>query len=517
MGIRSSIALALAASLLYAANLGDYFIGDDFDLVGSFYGKPASYLVALFWSNESGEAWKSWGIDPALGRGYLRPLKIWLLAADLSLWGTRPLGWHLTSTAVFAAVALLVLAILRRALPRRPALALAGAFAAAAHPVFAEVVPFVTAREETLSIALGLAAFLAFLRHREDGRSPLAVAGWLALALLAKESSIAFVALLAGHDLAHGRLRPGRPLRPLLRLYAPLALVLAVYFGLRWIAFGNFSGGSGEPTWFFSTRALAYYPRFFRSLADPTLLSLGGVPGGAWLAAALAAAPVAALASAWRRIGPQRRRDLLFYGPLWCLASTALFSGVYFATRHHLLPVLGLVLFVAVALGALLDAGVLARERRAAAALAAVAALLFLPPSVATSLEWRQASRTVGRLRAEIESGTQDLPDGSRVFLGEVPQLLLPPFYFGWGLLAALRQPFTAADVADRMVVINPRNLGLTRVRVALPESYDRVLKLGGLEAVPLWIRERYERRLARDLGLRPGRGADAGSPRRPH
>ena len=53
-------ALALLAAALYAANLGDYFLGDDFDLIGSFVGKPASYLVALLWSNESGEAWKSW-------------------------------------------------------------------------------------------------------------------------------------------------------------------------------------------------------------------------------------------------------------------------------------------------------------------------------------------------------------------------------------------------------------------------------------------------------------------------
>ena len=515
MRIRSGVALALVASLLYAANLGDYFIGDDFDLVGSFHGKPASYLVGLLWSNESGEAWKSWGIDPALGRGYLRPLKIWLLAADAALWGTHPLGWHLTSTAVFAAVALLILAILRRALPGRPALALAGAFAAVAHPVFSEVVPFITAREELLSIALGLASFLAFLRHREDGRSPLAVAGWLALALLAKESSLAFVGLLLGHDLAHGRLAPGRPLRPLVRVYGPVALVLAAYFALRWLAFGNFAGGSGEPTWFFSGRALAYYPRFFGSLGDPTLLSLGGLPGVAWLAAALAAGPVVALAPAWSRIAPRRRRDLLFYGPLWCLGSTALYTGVYFATRHHVLPVVGLVLFLGVALGALLDAGVLARERRAAAALAAAAGLLFLPPSFTTGLEWRAASRSVSRLRAEIERGAADLPDGSRVFVGDVPQLVLPPFYFGWGLLSALRQPFTPSDLADRLLVVNPRNLGLTRVRIPLPERYDRTLQLGGHAAVPLWIRERYERRLARDLGLHPGRSADEGSPRR--
>jgi hypothetical protein len=503
------LAIALVAVALYAANLADPFVGDDFDLIGSFHGKPFGYLVALLWSNESGEAWKSWGIDPALGRGYLRPLKIWLLALDARVWGMHAAGWHVTSTALFAACAAQILALLRRALPGRPALAFAGAFAAIAHPVFSEVVPFVTAREETLSLALGLAALRAFVRHRDDGASPLAFFGWLALALLAKESSLAFLPLFAAHDLAHGRLRPGAPLAPLLRTWAPVAAILAIYFGLRFVAFGNFVGGSGEPTWFFQSRALAYYPRLFGSLADPTLLSFGGAPGGPALAALLFGAPIAAVAWAWRRIPDARRRDLLFFGPLWLLGSTALYTGVYFATRHHVLPVVGLALFLTVALGALLDAGVLARERRWAVALAGAAALLLVPPTILTSLEWHQASRVVRDLRAEIERRTANLPDGSSVLAADVPQLLLPPFYFGWGLLSSLRAPFSPGNVAGRLHVYNLQNIGLTRAKVELPERYDRVLQLGGTARVPDWVRARYERRLERDLGLRvPQRGA---------
>ena len=81
------VALALLALALYARNADDYFIGDDFDLIHSFYGKPFAYFPALLWSNESGDVWLEWGLDPALGRGYLRPLKIWVLALDAAIKG----------------------------------------------------------------------------------------------------------------------------------------------------------------------------------------------------------------------------------------------------------------------------------------------------------------------------------------------------------------------------------------------------------------------------------------------
>jgi hypothetical protein len=490
-------ALAALAAALYAPNAGDYFLGDDFDLIGSFFGEPASYLVALLWSNESGEAWKSWGIDPALGRGYLRPLKIWLLAADFALWRTNPLGYHLTSSAAFAASVVFAHALLRRALPGREALAAAGAAVLAVHPVFAETVPFITAREEILVLALGLAALWCFQRQREEGRSGLGFAACFGLALLVKESAVVFLGLAIAHDLVHGRLRPRRA-REAAGAYAPALALLAGYLALRWIAFGNLAGGDGQPTHFLSLRALGYHGALFRSLGDETLLAAGAFAGGAPLAAALALAPVAAAALAWRRIDPRRRRDLVFFGPLFYLCATAPYVGLYFSTRHHALVVTGLVLFVTIALGALLDAGLLARERRWAAALALAGTAAFLPPSLVTAREWRQASATVRALRQEIEERTADLPDGSRVLVRDAPQWVLPPFYFGWGLLAALRAPFTPDDLADRCRVVNPLHRRLNRVTDPLPDAYDRTLELDG-GAIPEWMRARYARRLERD------------------
>jgi hypothetical protein len=500
------VALAVLSTGLYLPNLNDYFLGDDFDLIRSFHGKPLPYFVELLWSNESGDVWKSWGIDPALGRGYLRPLKIWLLALEFALWGPRPLGFHLVSTGFFVAVVLQVFAILRRVLPGRPWLAAAGASAAALHPVFAEVVPFITAREELAATAFGLGSFLAFLRARQEGRSLAPFAVLYALALLTKESSIVFLALPLGWDLVHGRLLPvsRATLRRLARTWLPVLAILAVYFALRVAAFGNPKGGDGQPTHYLSPGAfLAFHARFFRSLADPTLCSLGALPGAGWLVAP--AGLLAALAAFRRRarISSSRALELLLYGPIWYLASTAILFGTYFSVRHNLLPVIGLVLFATLLAATLCEGATPARERTCAALVLAVAAALFLPPSLATSREYRTASAAVARMRAEIEARTADLPPGSAVSLAGVPQWVLPPFFFGWGLLSALREPFTASDLASRSTVVDARNLELTRARVRRPEHFDRALSFEPREWVPPELEERQLRRLWRE-GLVP-------------
>lgn len=491
------VALFVLTAALYAANLGDSFLGDDFDLIGSFFGQPLSYFASLLYSNESGLAWQEYGIDPALGRGYLRPVKMWLLGLDFALWGTSATGYHLTSTLCFAGNALCVLAILDRLMPGRRPLAFAGALGTALHPVFAEVVPFVTAREEILSSLFGLASILALLRARDDLAGGLRFALWFGLALLTKESSIVFLALAGAGDLVRGLRAPPR----LARRYAPAAGVLVVYFALRFAAFGNFVGGDGSAVDFGPAHVARYHRTFFASLGDPTLLSLGRLPGGAWLAALPFLALLAAVLARASRIEGPRRAELWLFGPIWYLVSTSLYTGVYFATRHHVVPILGLGICATLCLATLLDQGVLTRPRAACAAWLALAALLFLPPSLTTSLDYRQAAGSVRSIREAIEARTADLPDGCSVHVPDAPQLELPPFYFGWGFLAALRRPFSDSDLARRCQVVNARNRELTRSKRPMPDHFDRVIRLDPAEAIPRPIWRRYQERWARDMG----------------
>lgn len=492
--------LAVAAAALYAPNLGDYFLGDDFDLIRSFHGKPLSYLAALLGSNESGDVWKDWGLDPAKGLGYLRPVKIWLLALDAALWGTNPIGYHVTATLCFVAMIVMAARLLERLLPQHRVLAVAGAGVAMMHPICAEIVPFLTAREETLAIAFGLAAVLAFVRARDTGSASPAFALLLALALGVKESSVAVVALAASHDLAHGRMRPwDSAFRRDARIWWPALAVLVVYFGLRRLAFGNFAGGDGSAMDFGVTHVLGFHAQFFTSLTDPTLLSVGFMRDAVWLAVVLALAPLVAVAWSWKRVPSARRRDLLFVGPLWYLSTTALYAGVPFASRHHIFPVLGLVFFETVALATLLDLGLLRRERRVSLAFLALGALAFLPESLTTSREYRHASRVVEDLRAQIEAQTAGLPEGSDLVLRGVPQLVLPPFYFGWGLRSALGPPFTPSDVSGRMTVLNPLHRELNRITEPVESVHGVEIDVGRSDAIPRWMKWRYRERVIRE------------------
>jgi hypothetical protein len=79
----------------------------------------------------------------------------------------------------------------------------------------------------------------------------------------------------------------------------------------------------------------------------------------------------------------------------------------------------------------------------------------------------------VATIRAEIEHATAHLPDGCAVLVTRVPQWTRAPWYFGWALRTALMKPFTESDLANRCLVINPRNLSLTKTPLAIPDDYD--------------------------------------------
>jgi hypothetical protein len=406
----------------------------------------------------------------------------------------------MTAILCFVAAVWMAARVLQQVLPGRQWIAVAGASVAMMHPVFAEIVPFVTTREETLSVALGLAAILVFMRSRAAARSSPAFACLLGLALLVKESSVVFVALAAAHDLVYGRLRPWRDgFRRDLAIWWPALGVLAGYFALRWIAFGDFLGGDGSQPDFLSWKALRFHTHFFASLGDPTLLSVGSLRGGAPIAALLFAAPVVAVLCFWGRVPTTRRRDLLYVGPVWYLVSVVLYTGIPFSTRHHILPILGLVMLVSVSLGTLVDLGVLRRERRVAIAMLAIGAMAFLPVSIQTSREYQTASRVVEEVRGRIESELSELPFMSRVVLASVPQMDLPPYYFGWGLRSALSHPFTPSDAWNRFVILNQRYRELNNIDSGLPAKIDHTINVGANDSIPDWIKERYLSRAMRE------------------
>jgi hypothetical protein len=111
--------------------------------------------------------------------------------------GTHPLGYHIVQLGLHAAVAVLVW----RALV---ALLVPGAWFAAAlfavHPLNVETAAWISQTKGTLSLALSLAALLAFLRFDQERRRPPYVAALLLFvaAILAKTSAVVLPGVLLG-------------------------------------------------------------------------------------------------------------------------------------------------------------------------------------------------------------------------------------------------------------------------------------------------------------------------------
>ena len=79
-----------------------------------------------------------------------------------------------------------------------------------------------------------------------------------------------------------------------------------------------------------------------------------------------------------------------------------------------------------------------------------------------------------------------------------MPQWGVAPWYFGWGLLSALKQPFTESDLSNRSTVVDLQNIRMLEREVEIPEHYDLVIKFRE-DLVPPYFHERRRLRVRRD------------------
>ncbi|MFT4979677.1 MAG: hypothetical protein ACI8S6_005589, partial [Myxococcota bacterium] len=168
-----------------------------------------------------------------LKSGYYRPLMLLTLAVDRAIFPEissqagatlshiHSLVWHLGAVAALYAVLVRMFV---------PVTAATGALLLALHPLNAEVLALVAARNDSMAALFTLAAmWMVMDRTARPGR--LLGAGLLFLAgLLSKESAILGPVMLLTLDLARWR-RPGDLIR-----YLPFVLSAGVYFALRSLA-----------------------------------------------------------------------------------------------------------------------------------------------------------------------------------------------------------------------------------------------------------------------------------------
>lgn len=215
------LALLLVTTLAFARLYAAQFSWDDEALVrDNQWTGSLSQIPELF----RRDLWSTTRLS-SLESGYYRPLFLVSLAVDRALFGLSPAGAHAVSLAWHLAAVAALYGLTQRLLGRDQALLAATIFAL--HPAQSEVLALVAARNDSMAAALTLGA-LTLLVEREARPRALVGAGLLSFAaMLSKESGVLAMLMLLALDLG----RWGRP-GPA-RRYAPLALALLAYVGLR--------------------------------------------------------------------------------------------------------------------------------------------------------------------------------------------------------------------------------------------------------------------------------------------
>lgn len=452
--------------------------------------------------------------------------------ADVSLHGLDPRGHHLTSLAIHAANAGLLLLVLRAFTGALWPAALAAALFGL-HPLHVEPVAWIAERKEVLAVLVGFLTLDAYRRYvsRPGIGRMVPVAVLFALALAAKPVVVTLPCAMLLLDLwPLGRVRGPAPLRALGRLVAekvPLFALAAAGSWLTLLAQAG-SGATAMTTVPFAVRAAnaaVSYARYLGKTLWPARLSFFYPhPESFWPAWALSGAVLLLVAGcllAWRE---RRRRPWLGVGWLWFLGTLVPMLGLVQAgwqalsDRYTYLPLVGI--FVAASWAAAELAG---RGRGWRVAVAAAAAALLAAASVqarAQAAVWRDPRTLYAHavaLDGENWLARQNL-GSALVETGEaaaaLPHLeaavrLRPRHANAWynlgGAHYALKRYTAALEDYKRAVALDPgfadawANLGATYYSIGnLAESLvasERALALNPLQAAA-----RRNRDLARKI-----------------
>ena len=159
-----------------------------------------------------------------------RPATFATLAFNWKLSGLEPLGYHLLNLFFHAGVVWLLFLLLESllgAFSRGKQVAFVAALLFAVHPIHTEAVASVVGRAELLAAGFLLAAWILHLRDRE-----FSALLCFALALLSKESAVAFLPMVLVGDYATGQWKArGR--------YFRIAGMTVLYLGILWTVQGG--------------------------------------------------------------------------------------------------------------------------------------------------------------------------------------------------------------------------------------------------------------------------------------
>jgi hypothetical protein len=444
---RLAIAVAVLAAIApYLSTLADYFIQDDFGVVGLLSQKPAGYFPKWFvgtWMDDI------WGYTPDEIRPF--PAVTYQIAA---LWGAAsPVANHVINIAFHAINVLLVFRIARAAAGLGVLAALAGALVFAWLPMQAESVAWITGRVDSMPACFYMASFLLFVRWRDTGRRALYASSiaFCFVALFTKQNTITLPIALVLYDVVMRRDWPGHVWQ-WLRPYMPYVVLTIGYLVLRWVLFGQVAR-EGLLT-------AERLPHAFDDLALHLKRMVYGGPGVSmrsiealgWVT--LAIALVSGLA-VWFRAHDRGRllRAAIYFLIVWIgLGAAPTLVAGYASPRHMYLASAGWAIGVALALDSLWN--VRARWVRLAAASAAAAVIALYGVQLSGVIRnWHFRAALSRQAVAQVEREAQSAPEGTLLVVG------VPRASWNFSVPHALRPPFTATDLTRRVAVITHSSL----------------------------------------------------------
>lgn len=176
----------LIGAIVYFNSLRNPFIWDDDALIVN------NHLIR-FW----GDFFKIFSNDIIAQSNFVtsfyRPLQILSYAIDYLSWGLNPLGFHITSIALFIINAILVFFFVNLIIKNYWVSFVAGLFFLV-HPIYPESVTYLSGRADILVGIFFLLGFIGFIKYSENQKLPWFLLSILSfcLALLSKEMALIF-------------------------------------------------------------------------------------------------------------------------------------------------------------------------------------------------------------------------------------------------------------------------------------------------------------------------------------
>lgn len=435
--------VVLASVVPYLPTLDDYFVQDDFGVVGLLSSKPAGYFPRWFvtpWMDNI------WGYTPDEIRPF--PALTYQIAAVLG--AASPAANHAINIAFHAATALLVLLIGETVAGLSLGPAAFAALVFALLPMQTESVAWITGRVDSMPACFYLASFLLYARWR--ARSHASFYAWSVavyfIALFTKQNAVTLPAALVLYDALVERRRIGPSIAWLVP-YVPFALLTLGYFALRYSLFGEVAREgrlNAEYVGIFLQNLSIHLRRMvlgeaglkLSDLAAATRLAIGAI---VFVAVSLLADP---------RERSKMLRPAIFFLTVWIMLGVAptIVAG-YGSPRHMYLAAAGWALALGAALGMFWHARPRPIMKGLGVVLAAAILVGYVVQLSADVQLWGVRSTVSRRVLADIEREAMAAPPGTLI--------LIDPPQRSWNFAAphALRPPFTREDLPSRVSVIS--------------------------------------------------------------